>query len=155
MTLNIVAVHMLYEAFREAYEHARKGIPYEIGGFLLGIVGEWRGERYLLVTHALPVPSQSTRVTVQLLSSNVVEVVNKINRLKREKGVYVVGWYHSHPGYTCYPSRLDLKSHSTYFRESYQVGLILDPVNEQHCVFRADNALSYRLIPFYVWRRKR
>lgn len=148
-------VHMLYEPFMEAYEHASRGAPLEVGGFLLGYLGEWEGEYYLLITHALPVPSKSTRVTVQLLSDNVVEVVKKINEIKRREGVYIVGWYHSHPGYTCYPSRLDLRSHSTYFREPYQVGLIIDPVNDQHCVFKAENSLNYKLIPFYVWRRRK
>ena len=155
MSIEIEEVHMLYEAFKVALDHAREGIPYEIGGFLLGYVGRWEGKYYLLITHALPVPSKSTRVTVQLLSGNVARVVGEINRIRRETGSYVVGWYHSHPGYTCRPSRLDLRSHSTYFREPYQVGLILDPVNEEHCVFNADNALTYWLIPFYVWRRKR
>ena len=154
MTIVIEEVHMLYDAFRIAYNHAKKGIPLEIGGFLLGYVGRWKGRYYLLITHALPVPSKSTRVTVQLLSSNVAEIVGKIRAIQRETGAYVVGWYHSHPGYTCKPSRLDLKSHTTYFREPYQVGLIIDPVNEEHCVFNAENALSYWLIPFYVWRKK-
>ena len=154
MSITIEEVHMLYEAFKTAYEHARRGVPYEIGGFLLGFVGKWEGKYYLLITDALPTPSKSTRVTVELLSSNVAEIVNKINRLRREKGVYVVGWYHSHPGYTCRPSRLDLHSHSTYFREPYQVGLIIDPINDEHCVFNTDSTLSYWLISFYVWKRE-
>lgn len=145
---------MLYEAFIKAYTHAKNAVPYEIGGFLLGYVGRWKNQFYLMITHALPVNTKSSTITVEFLNENVVETLHQIRKIQNEYGYYIIGWYHSHPGYTCYPSRLDLKSHSTYFREKYQVGLIIDPVNDQHCIFRADNVISYDIIPFYVWRKR-
>lgn len=151
--IKLSSVHMDYDAFREAYKHAKENVPYEIGGFIMGYLGKWNNSYYLMIKKIVPVKSNSTYVTVEFLSSDVGETIGAINKIKREDGYYIVGWYHSHPGYTCKPSRLDLKSHITYFREPYQVGLIIDPINDDHCIFRADSVFSYELIPFYVWRR--
>ena len=151
--IEITSVHMDYEAFNQAYEHAKNNVPYEIGGFVMGYVGRWKNEYYLRIKKVIPVKSKSTYVTVEFLSSDVGQTVSEINKIKTKYGYYILGWYHSHPGYTCKPSRLDLRSHITYFREPYQVGLIIDPLNDDHCIFRADSIFSYKLIPFYVWRR--
>jgi len=145
---------MDYNAFLKAYEHAKENVPYEIGGFIMGYVGYWNDKYYLYIEESIPVKTKSTYVTVDFLTGDISDTLNEISRIRRERDLYIVGWYHSHPGYTCKPSRLDLKSHITYFREPYQVGLIIDPINNDYCIFKADNVFSYKLIPFYVWRKK-
>jgi proteasome lid subunit RPN8/RPN11 len=41
----------------------------------------------------------------------------------------IVGWYHSHPGYGCFMSAVDLQTQSDMFREKYHVAIVIDPVN--------------------------
>ena len=151
----ISAVHMLWPAYREAYERAEKAVPMEIGGFIAGYVVYVRelGEYHVIIEEQIPVESISTAVTVEFLSRGAEKVANTIQDIMR-RGSYLVGWYHSHPGYSCRPSRLDIKSHNTYFREPYHVGLIIDPVNREACVFQTRTE-PYNLIPFFVWRRIR
>jgi len=150
-----VAVHMLYDAFRSAYDRARESVPKEIGGFIAGylLLVRSTNEHHLVIEEEIPVRSRSTALTVEFLTEGAREVADRINKLRRS-GLYVVGWYHSHPGYSCYPSKLDIKSHKTYFREPYQVGLIIDPINKEACVFQVAEE-PYNMLPFYVWRGPR
>jgi proteasome lid subunit RPN8/RPN11 len=48
----------------------------------------------------------------------------------------IVGWYHSHPGHTCFMSRTDLETQRASFREPYHVALVIDPVNREARTFR-------------------
>lgn len=151
----ISAVHMLWPAYREAFERARSAVPMEIGGFIAGYVAyvkELR-EYHVIVEEQIPVESISTAVTVEFLSRGAEEVARVIKDITL-RGSYLVGWYHSHPGYSCRPSRLDIKSHRTYFREPYHIGLIIDPLNKEACVFQTREE-PYNLVPFFVWRRVR
>jgi len=144
---------MFYECYKEIFERARNAVPYEIGGFIIGYVTRWNNEFHVVITGQVPVKSKSTRLTVEFLDKDAALTAETLDRLQR-KGYYVVGWYHSHPGYSCYPSRIDLRSHITYFREFYHVGLIVDPIRNEACVFKALSKDDYILVPFYVWRKK-
>lgn len=146
------AVHMLEKPFREVLARATSAVPLEIGGFLAGYVGRWEDKLYVMITEQIPVRSKSTTLTVEFLNEGAHEVAMMINEAKT-RGNYIVGWYHSHPGYSCYPSRLDVHSHYIYFREFYHIGLIVDPINKQHCIFKSVSDDDYVLIPFYVWGR--
>jgi len=41
----------------------------------------------------------------------------------------LLGWYHSHPGHTCFLSSTDIATHTTMFKQDHQVAIVIDPIN--------------------------
>jgi proteasome lid subunit RPN8/RPN11 len=106
----------------------------EIMGFLLGEVSRWHGSEYSVIKDV---------VTTQLKSSSSKvrfdpEAFPKLFREMDASGFdyILVGWYHSHPGHTCFLSRTDLRTQRMIFDQSYHTALVIDPVNEEIKTFR-------------------
>lgn len=85
----------------------------EVMGFLLGEVASWGGRQYSVARDV---------VTTELKSS--------ISKVRFDPGAFpqlfhgldgsgfdyvLVGWYHSHPGHTCFLSRTDLETQRSIF----------------------------------------
>ena len=87
---------------KQIIEHAKKGYPYEIAGFLLGKNGETD-----LVTELYAVENiakeQERRFEIGSLDYIKVETYALAH------GLDVIGIYHSHPDYPAIPSAHDLK----------------------------------------------
>ncbi|KAK7678681.1 hypothetical protein QCA50_018263 [Cerrena zonata] len=105
--------------------HARSGVPYEIMGLMQGkVVGN---SLIILDSFALPVQGTETRVNAAAEAYEYMVQFNdmskQVNRLEE-----VVGWYHSHPGYGCWLSGIDVSTQLT--NQSFQdpfVAVVIDP----------------------------
>lgn len=85
--------------------HARSGGTIEVMGSLLGKID---GENMIVMdSFALPVEGTETRVLAQQAAyeymSSYMTLANDVNRPEN-----VIGWYHSHPGYGCWLSGIDV-----------------------------------------------
>lgn len=85
--------------------HARSGGKLEIMGLLLGKVD---GNTLLVMdSFALPVEGTETRVNAQAQAyeymATYIEKAKEVGRLEN-----AIGWYHSHPGYGCWLSGIDV-----------------------------------------------
>lgn len=109
--------------------HARSGGELEVMGLMQGYVDG----AALVVTDAfrLPVEGTETRVNAQ---SEADEYMVEYSRLSREevggggRQENVVGWYHSHPGYGCWLSGIDVETQK--LQQTYQdpfVAVVIDP----------------------------
>ena len=82
--------------------HARSGYPFEVCGILLG-----RGPNGARrVEAAVAVPNRETeapRVRYQIAPEDQI----RIQREARDRGLEVVGYYHSHPDHPARPSETD------------------------------------------------
>jgi COP9 signalosome complex subunit 5 len=106
--------------------HARSGGEIEVMGLMQGYVSE----DTFIVTDAfgLPVEGTETRVNAQ---DDANEYMIEYLRLSREQGgreENVVGWYHSHPGYGCWLSGIDVGTQDLQqkFQEPF-VAVVIDP----------------------------
>lgn len=106
--------------------HARSGGEIEVMGLMQGYVSE----DTLIVTDAfgLPVEGTETRVNAQ---DDANEYMIEYLRLGRDQGgreENVVGWYHSHPGYGCWLSGIDVSTQSLQqqFQDPF-VAVVIDP----------------------------
>ena len=65
---------------------------------------------------------------------------------RRDDGVRIVGWYHTHPGFGPFLSAHDLFIHENFFADRLQVALVLDPVQNLFGVFgwRGDKVERYQ-----------
>ena len=90
--------------------HARSGGNLEVMGLMLGYVQH----ETFIVTDALrlPVEGTETRVNAQ---SEADEYMVEFLQQSREAGQMenAVGWYHSHPGYGCWLSGIDVATEAT------------------------------------------
>lgn len=106
--------------------HARSGGALEIMGLLLGKVEETK----MIVTDAfaLPVEGTETRVNAQSQAyeymTAYIESAKEVGRMEN-----AIGWYHSHPGYGCWLSGIDVSTQTLNqnFQEPF-VAIVVDPV---------------------------
>lgn len=105
--------------------HARSGGSIEIMGLMQGYVTGTS----LIITDAfrLPVEGTETRVNAQ---EDANEYMVEYLKCSREQGRQenAVGWYHSHPGYGCWLSGIDVNTQS--MQQSYNdpfVAIVIDP----------------------------
>lgn len=104
--------------------HAVRGGSIEIMGILIGTT---IGNQFIVFDcFELPVEGTETRVNAQ--SESYEYMVQYMSEMVSAPHT-VVGWYHSHPGYDCWLSNIDM--HTQDLNQRYQdpyVGLVVDPV---------------------------
>ncbi|KAG6164551.1 COP9 signalosome catalytic subunit rri1 [Claviceps purpurea] len=105
--------------------HARSGGRLEIMGLMQGYVD---GDTFI-VTDAfrLPVEGTETRVNVQDEANEyIIEYLDLCRAQGKQENV--VGWYHSHPGYGCWLSGIDVDTQSMQqqFQDPF-LAVVIDP----------------------------
>lgn len=105
--------------------HARSGGALEVMGLMQGYIDE----DTFVVTDAfrLPVEGTETRVNAQGEANEyLVEYLDLCRAQGRQENV--VGWYHSHPGYGCWLSGIDVETEA--LQQQYQdpfLAVVIDP----------------------------
>ena len=110
--------------------HARSGGSNEIMGLMLGKIDpdDSRGPTMIVMdVFALPVEGTETRVNAQ---ADAYEYMVEFLSVARESGRLenVIGWYHSHPGYGCWMSGIDVSTQM--LNQQYQepwLAIVIDP----------------------------
>lgn len=105
--------------------HARSGGNIEVMGLMQGMV---HGDTFV-VTDAfrLPVEATETRVNAQ---DDAMEYIVKYMEESRKNGQLenAVGWYHSHPGYGCWLSGIDVNTqHNQQMFQDPFLAVVIDP----------------------------
>ncbi|EAQ91130.1 hypothetical protein CHGG_03065 [Chaetomium globosum CBS 148.51] len=104
--------------------HARSGGALEIMGIMQGYVDGTA----LVVTDAfrLPVEGTETRVNAQSDADEyLVEYLSLCRDESRQENV--IGWYHSHPGYGCWLSGIDVATQQLQQLQGPMVAIVIDP----------------------------
>lgn len=105
--------------------HARSGGDLEVMGCMQGYV---TGDTFVITdAFRLPVEGTETRVNAQ---SEANEYLIEYTELSRAQGrtENVVGWYHSHPGYGCWLSGIDVETQM--MQQQYTdpfLAIVIDP----------------------------
>ncbi|XP_011297758.1 COP9 signalosome complex subunit 5 [Fopius arisanus] len=106
--------------------HARSGGTLEIMGLLLGKVTA--NTMIVMDSFALPVEGTETRVNAHEQAYEYIpayiEAAKQVGRLEN-----AIGWYHSHPGYGCWLSGIDVstQTNNQTFQDPF-VAIVIDPV---------------------------
>lgn len=106
--------------------HARSGGTLEVMGLLLGKVDA--NTMIVMDSFALPVEGTETRVNAQAQAYEYMaaysDAAKQVGRLEN-----AIGWYHSHPGYGCWLSGIDVSTQmlNQQFQEPF-VAIVIDPV---------------------------
>lgn len=106
--------------------HATSGGKIEVMGLMQGKVD---GDTFIVLdSFALPVEGTETRVNA---GTQAIEYMAKYVDMSQAVGRQenVVGWYHSHPGYGCWLSGIDVNTqlNNQKFQDPF-IALVVDPV---------------------------
>ena len=106
--------------------HARSGGSIEIMGLMVGYVSGTS----IIITDALRLPVEGTETRVNAQSEADEYMVNYLTASREGGGrpENAVGWYHSHPGYGCWLSGIDVQTQMNQqtFTDPF-VAVVIDP----------------------------
>jgi len=106
--------------------HARSGGTIEVMGLLVGKIEE--DTMIVMDTFALPVEGTETRVNAHAEGYEyMVDYLTLMRQVGRQENA--LGWYHSHPGYGCWLSGIDVSTQmlNQKFSEPW-LAIVVDPV---------------------------
>lgn len=112
-------------ALLKMLKHGRAGVPLEVMGLLLG---ELVDEYTVRVVDVFAMPQSGTGVSVESIDEafqiNMTEFLKQTGRPEM-----VVGWYHSHPGFGCWLSGVDMNTQQSFEQQlSRAVAVVIDPI---------------------------
>ncbi|KAL1838040.1 hypothetical protein VTJ49DRAFT_3113 [Mycothermus thermophilus] len=104
--------------------HARSGGSLEVMGIMQGYVD---GTAFVITdAFRLPVEGTETRVNAQSDADEyLVEYLSLCRDESRQENV--IGWYHSHPGYGCWLSGIDVATQQLQQMQGPMVAIVIDP----------------------------
>jgi len=112
-------------ALLKMLKHGRAGVPMEVMGLMLG---EYVDEYTVKVVDVFAMPQSGTGVSVEAVDP--VFQAKMLDMLKQTgRPEMVVGWYHSHPGFGCWLSGVDINTQQSFEALSDRaVAVVVDPV---------------------------
>ncbi|XP_065177572.1 26S proteasome non-ATPase regulatory subunit 14-like [Sycon ciliatum] len=118
-------VYISSMALLKMLKHGRAGVPMEVMGLMLG---EFVDDYTVRVIDVFAMPQSGTGVSVEavdpVFQMDMMENLKQVGRPET-----VVGWYHSHPGFGCWLSGVDINTQQSF--ESLQqrsVAVVVDPI---------------------------
>uniref|UniRef100_A0AC34FJP5 MPN domain-containing protein n=1 Tax=Panagrolaimus sp. ES5 TaxID=591445 RepID=A0AC34FJP5_9BILA len=112
-------------ALLKMLKHGRAGVPMEVMGLMLG---EFVDEYTINVVDVFAMPQSGTGVSVEAVDP--VFQAKMLDMLKQTgRPEMVVGWYHSHPGFGCWLSGVDINTQQSFEALSDRaVAVVVDPI---------------------------
>merc|ERR1711937_710693 len=112
-------------ALLKMLKHGRAGVPMEVMGLMLG---EFVDEYTVKVVDVFAMPQSGTGVSVEAVDA--VFQAKMLDMLKQTgRPEMVVGWYHSHPGFGCWLSGVDVNTQQSFEAlNARAVAVVVDPI---------------------------
>merc|ERR1711992_508025 len=112
-------------ALLKMLKHGRAGVPMEVMGLMLG---EFVDEYTVRVIDVFAMPQSGTGVSVEAVDP--VFQTKMLDMLKQTgRNEMVVGWYHSHPGFGCWLSGVDINTQQSFEQLNQRaVAVVVDPI---------------------------
>jgi 26S proteasome regulatory subunit N11 len=118
-------VHISGLALLKMLKHGRAGVPLEVMGLMLG---EFVDDYTVKVVDVFAMPQSGTGVSVEAI--DYVFQTKMLDMLKQTgRPEMVVGWYHSHPGFGCWLSGVDINTQQNFEQlNARAVAVVIDPI---------------------------
>lgn len=112
-------------ALLKMLKHGRAGVPMEVMGLMLG---EFVDDYTVRVDDVFAMPQSGTGVSVEAVDP--VFQAKMLDMLKQTgRPEMVVGWYHSHPGFGCWLSGVDINTQQSFEQLTDRaVAVVIDPI---------------------------
>ncbi|CAO3664073.1 unnamed protein product [Rhizopus microsporus] len=113
---NAEMVYISSLALLKMLKHGRAGVPMEVMGLMLG---EFVDDYTVRVIDVFAMPQSGTGVSTKML-----DMLKQTGRPEM-----VVGWYHSHPGFGCWLSSVDINTQQSFEQLNPRaVAVVVDPI---------------------------
>jgi proteasome lid subunit RPN8/RPN11 len=146
-----VAIRLGEEALRAIDAHASATLD-EVGGLLIGEVFSWEGTLYVDIRVALSGERTQAGPTHVTFTADTWAAL--LRRQEREyPGLWVVGWYHSHPRMSVFLSDMDLGLHRGFFSQPWHVALVINAQDRLMSVFSWSGG-NIRPVREFIWTRE-
>jgi proteasome lid subunit RPN8/RPN11 len=132
LTDDRVELYISQTCFQKMVNHcnAFREEAIEVMGLLLGDVFQWRNHVYTVAEDTVAADAEdSTATSVRFGNKGLEEVARALDEMQYD--YLIVGWYHSHPGFTTFLSDKDLDTHKKNFSKPFHATIVIDPVNRQ------------------------
>ena len=122
---NSEKVHISSLSLLKMLKHGRAGVPMEVMGLMLGAFVD---EYTIICKDVFAMPQSGTGVSVEAVDP--VFQTKMLDMLKQTgRPEMVVGWYHSHPGFGCWLSGVDINTQSSFEALNPRaVAVVIDPI---------------------------
>lgn len=122
---NSETVYISSLALLKMLKHGRAGVPMEVMGLMLG---EFVDDFTVHVIDVFAMPQSGTGVSVEAVDD--VFQTRMMDMLKQTgRDQMVVGWYHSHPGFGCWLSSVDINTQQSFEQLNPRaVAVVVDPI---------------------------
>jgi proteasome lid subunit RPN8/RPN11 len=113
----------------EILEYSERDLHREVGGFLIGC-SDTTPKRHLEVRHFLPAVQAQSRIASLMFTHDTWAAMTR--DVERDfPDLAVVGWHHTHPGFGVFLSSYDLFIQRNFFREPWQIAMVVDPRRQE------------------------
>eukprot|EP00640_Fibrocapsa_japonica_P003365 CAMPEP_0113944652 /NCGR_PEP_ID=MMETSP1339-20121228/35173_1 /TAXON_ID=94617 /ORGANISM="Fibrocapsa japonica" /LENGTH=321 /DNA_ID=CAMNT_0000949929 /DNA_START=85 /DNA_END=1050 /DNA_ORIENTATION=+ /assembly_acc=CAM_ASM_000762 len=118
-------VHISSLALLKMLKHGRAGVPMEVMGLMLG---QFVDDYTVNCIDVFAMPQSGTTVSVEAVDP--VFQTKMLDMLKQTgRPEMVVGWYHSHPGFGCWLSGVDINTQQSFEALNQRaVAVVVDPI---------------------------
>lgn len=128
---SILGIDGFLRGQRAQHLEEEEGAMPEIGGFLMGkycLSADNRQYKVLLEEFVPIIPEENN---VYQLHFSTESLVRELGDMQDEyPNLFVVGWFHTHPGHGLFLSKPDLTIHDGFFREPFQFAMEIDTRTE-------------------------
>ena len=119
-------VFLSEEAFDRAVERGTADTTREIGGVLVGNVCKDDAGPYLKIDTTIDALHADEKGAELTFTHDTWDHINK-EMDSKHKDAKVVGWYHTHPGFSVFLSDRDQFIQNSFFNLPFQVAFVYDP----------------------------
>ncbi|KAI9834142.1 MAG: 26S proteasome non-ATPase regulatory subunit 14 [Phylliscum demangeonii] len=122
---NSETVYISSLALLKMLRHGRAGVPMEVMGLMLG---EFVDDYTVRVIDVFAMPQSGTGVSIEavdyVFQKTMMDMLRQTGRPEP-----VVGWYHSHPGFGCWLSSVDINTQQSFEQLTPRaVAVVVDPI---------------------------
>jgi len=106
----------------------------EAMGFLIGEIRHWNGKNFTIFHDVVTSDLESTSISVRFRRDAFENLCDQLDEISYE--YVIVGWYHSHPGFSSFMSDVDVDTQVRMFNKPFHAAIVIDPINFELKSFR-------------------
>lgn len=141
------------DVMRDMEAHAHSNTNVELGGVMLGQQNvDESGRPFVVITDSLRARHyEATKGSFKFTHDTWAQITRERSEFRTD--LEMVGWYHTHPGWSVFLSGMDLFICNNFFNRPLDVALVIDPCNDDRGWFQwtdAESPQTSRTAGFYL-----
>jgi proteasome lid subunit RPN8/RPN11 len=118
------------DVMRDMEAHAHSNTRVELGGVMLGQQNiDEAGRPFVVITDSLRARHyEATKGSFKFTHDTWTQITRERSEFRPD--LEMVGWYHTHPGWSVFLSGMDLFICNNFFNRPLDVALVIDPCND-------------------------